>query len=65
MQSIAPAELGGRKANLVTDLQLAAFKVKKLEMFRPTHCSLCILCSQEREKEIVIPLFFFSLQQYP
>ena len=32
-------------------------------MFRPAHCSLYLLCSQEREREKLIPLFPFSLQQ--
>ena len=29
-------------------------------MFRPVHCSLYRLCSQERERKKLIPLFFFS-----
>ena len=29
-------------------------------MFRPVHCSLYHLCSQERERKKLIPLFFFS-----
>ena len=32
-------------------------------MFRPAYCSLYLLCPQEREK--LIPLFPFSLQQNP
>ena len=32
-------------------------------MFRPAHCSLYTLCPQEREREKLIPLFSFSLQQ--
>ena len=38
---------------------------KKLGMFRPAHCSLYTLCPQEREREKLIPLFSFSLQQFP
>ena len=33
-------------------------------MLRPAHCSLYILCSQEREREKFIPLFSFSLKHY-
>ena len=36
---------------------------KKLGMFRPARCSLYLLCSQEREREKLIPLFSFLLQQ--
>ena len=31
-------------------------------MFRPALCSLYLLCSQEKEREKLIPLFSFSLQ---
>ena len=31
-------------------------------MFKPAHCSLYLLCSQEREREKLIPLFSSSLQ---
>ena len=61
MQSIAPAESEGRKANLVTDVQSwQQLKKQKLEMLRPAHCSLYLLCSQERERKKLIALFFFS-----
>ena len=64
MPSVDPAELEG-KANLLTDMQLGAVTVKKNEKlgaFRPAHCSLYLLFSQEREKENPIPLFSFSYQ---
>jgi len=61
VQSVAPAELGCRKANLVRHVKLGAIKVKKLGMFRPAHGSLYLLCSQERERKklISLSLFFF------
>ena len=35
-------------------------------MFRPAHCSLHLLCSQERKEKISLLFFFsFSLQQIP
>ena len=39
---------------------LGTVKVKKekLEMFRPAHCSLYLLGSQERRREKLIPVFF-------
>ena len=44
--------------------ELGAVKAKKkLGMFKAAHCSLNLLCSQEREREKLIPLFSFSLQQ--
>ena len=47
--------------------ELGAVKVKKKQKkarrFRPAPCSLYLLCSQEREREKLIPLFSFSLQQ--
>ena len=43
--------------------ELEAVKVQTLGMCRPAHCSLYHLCSQEREREKLIPLFPFSLQQ--
>ena len=43
--------------------ELGIVKVeKKLGIFRPVHCSLYLLCSQEREREKLIPLLSFSLQ---
>ena len=59
MQSIAPAESEGRKANLVTDVQSwQQLKKQRLEMLRPAHCSLYLLCSQERERKNSFPFFF-------
>ena len=44
--------------------ELGAVKAKKkLGMFKAAHCSLNLLCSQEREREKLIPLFCLSLQQ--
>ena len=63
MRNVTPAELGSRKANLVTDIQLRAVKVKKLGMFWPAYHCLDLLCSQEWERKKLIPLFSFSLQQ--
>ena len=66
MQSVAPAELGCRKANLVRHVKLGAIKEKKLGMFRPARGSLYLLCSQERERKKLISLslfFSFSLTQ--
>ena len=34
-------------------------KVKKIGMHRPAHCSLYLLCSQERKEKKLTPLFFF------
>jgi len=42
------------------DLTGLAFKVKKLGNFRPAHYSLHPPHSQEREREKLIPFFFFS-----
>ena len=51
---------GGRKSKLsYRHAELGAVKVKKLEMFRPAHCSLYLLCSQGRERKKLIPLFHF------
>ena len=56
---VPPAELGGTKANLVTDIQsYEQLKQKKLRMFRSAHGSLYLLYSQERGGGGVIPLFF-------
>ena len=41
------------------DLTGLAFKVKKLGNFRPAHYSLHPPHSQEREREKLIPFFFF------
>ena len=38
-------------------------KKKQLGMFRPAHTFLYLFCSWEREREKLIPLFSFSLQQ--
>ena len=57
--------VGGQKSKLgyrYEELGAVKAKKKKLGMFRPAHCSLN-LCSQEREREKLIPLFSFSLQQ--
>ena len=44
--------------------ELRATEVKKkLGIFRPAYCSLYLLCSQEREREKLIPPFSFSVQQ--
>lgn len=60
---MAPTELGDRKTNLVTDMQSwEQVKLEKLGMFSHAHCSL-YLCSQKREREKLILLFSFSLQQ--
>ena len=61
MWTVAPAELGGRKANFsYRHAKLGTVKVKKekLEIFKAAHCSLYLLGSQEREREKLIPLFF-------
>ena len=56
MQNVAHAELGGRKANLVTDYRLGSVKVKTMDV---QACSLFYLfCSQERERKL-LPLFPF------
>ena len=50
----------GRKANLLIDMQswgLLKYR-KKLGMFRLAHCSFYLLCSQERERKQLLPLFF-------
>ena len=59
MWSAALAELGGRKANLVTDMQsLGQVKLKKSRNVQA--CSLFSLSSlfSERERKNLIPLFF-------
>ena len=49
--------------------ELGAVKVKKKQNKNPrnakgpVHCFLYVLCSQEREREKLIALFSFSLQQ--
>ena len=62
MQGAAPAELEGKKANLVTGMQsqewLKIKKKKKKGRFRSAHCFLYLLCSQEGEREKLISLFF-------
>ena len=61
MPSVDPAELEG-KANLLTDMQLGAVTVKKNEKLgasRPAHCSLYLLCPQERERKKPHSSFFF------
>ena len=66
--NISPAELGGRKANLVTDMQsYEQLEVKKLGIFRPAHYSFYLLCSQGWERKKLAPLLFlfsatFTLQ---
>ena len=64
MLLIAPAELGGRKANSHRHSELWAVKVKKLGMFRPAHCFLDLLCSQKRERIKYSFLFFFLCTYY-
>ena len=49
MQEVAQAELGGRKADLVTEYRLGAGK-ENLGGIRPAHHSLYLLCSQERKE---------------
>ena len=61
MQDVAQAELGSRKADLVTEYRLGAVK-ENLGGIQPAHCSFYLLWAQER-KEKLIPLFSFSLQQ--
>ena len=56
MQDLAQAELGSRKADLVTEYRLGAVK-ENLGGIRPAHCSLYLLCSQERRENY----FFFFL----
>ena len=58
MQGVAPAELRGRKANLVTDIQSYEWLKKKKGIFKSAHCFLYFLCSQEGEREKLISLFF-------
>ena len=50
----------GQKSKLCySHAELGAVKEKKnLGMFRLAHCSLYLLCSQEMEREKLIPLFF-------
>ena len=56
--------VGGRKSKLsYRHAELGAVKVKQLGMFRPAHCSLYLLCSQERKREKPIPPFLLSLQR--
>ena len=57
MQDVAQAELGSRKADLVTEYRLGAVK-ENLGGIRPAHCPLYLLCSQEREGEKLVLLFF-------
>ena len=59
MLLMAPAELGGWKANSHRHSELWAVKVKKLGMFRPTHCFLDLFCSHKRER-IKNSFLFFS-----
>ena len=58
MQDVAQAELGSRKADLVTEYRLGAVK-ENLGGIRPAHCSLYLLCSQER-KDNHFSLFLFT-----
>ena len=50
----------GQKSKLIyRHSELGAVKAKKLGMFRPSHCSLYLLYSQEkkRKKELICLLF--------
>ena len=58
MQDAAQAELGSRKADLVTEDRLGAVK-ENLGGIQPAHSSLYLLCSQER-KENHFSLFLFT-----
>ena len=52
----------GQKSNFSykhAELETVKVKKKKKGIFRPAHCSLRLLCSQEREREKLIRLFFF------
>ena len=60
MGIVAPVELGGKKSKLgYRHAELGAVKVKTLRMFRPAHCSLYLLCFQERKREKLILLSAF------
>ena len=51
---------GGKSKPMYRHAELGAVKVKnkKPGMFRPAHCSFYLLCSQERERKHLFPLFF-------
>ena len=52
----------GQKSKLnYRHAELEEVKVKIPGMFRPADCSLHLLCSQERERKKLNPLFFFFM----
>ena len=67
--NFSSCRVGGQKSKLgYRHEELGAVKAKKkknLGMFRPAHCSLNLLCSQEREREKLIALFFLFTATEP
>ena len=66
MQSVAPAESGGRKANLVTDMQ----SWQQLKKTKPRNVQACSLFSLSslflgKGKKKLIPLFVLFTATHP
>lgn len=61
MRNVAPAELGGRKANLVIDYGLGMLEVKIMDVQACSLFSHLFLLGKRRKK--LIPLSFFSFSR--
>ena len=66
MWTVAPAELGGRKASLLQTYRITSSQNKqKPKNVQACFCSLYLFCSQKGEKEKLIPLFTATLPLFP